>query len=470
MIIACYFCVYVLIYGASLFKNGYHQDEIADFSNNMILQYIAQQRWGLSIFRLFAGASSVPWAAGVCFGFCLSLALFLQTEIIGIYKTWQKILYGLIYLAVPQTSTVLIFSLQSDAMGFSILLITGIVYTLTKSPKANWYIMAAAIIVLTFATACYQTTLVYYTTLCTVWLLSCLLRRDEFNNTIWPQYFKMLFIIIPAIIIYFLICHTLISTLDIPEDYISFIKKYRQISVPFLEVLKTSIETQLIYIMHCIKISLLSMFDISRMQFMYMSCIIPALILTIKVTRLQNKLIGILICSGIPIFIMFAPFVQTILFNYAHLSHVGMITTPLSCASLWALLCLHANQPNIDRIKPLTFGLVIIFCFNTMYLTNKQNIMNELQYDAWNSRMNILLSDAYKKAAESNINPEDNRILLFYKKPILFDYLKYHPQWKMFYAADTEEFQQYEKELESMTTWPAPNSIITVDNKILIKM
>ena len=40
ILVSIYFIAFVIIYGSSLVKNGYHFDEIADFTNNMMIQSV----------------------------------------------------------------------------------------------------------------------------------------------------------------------------------------------------------------------------------------------------------------------------------------------------------------------------------------------------------------------------------------------------------------------------------------------
>lgn len=469
ILVSIYFIAFVIIYGSSLVKNGYHFDEIADFTNNMMIQYIAQQRWGLSLFRYLAGASATPWASGVFCGICFSIAMLLQTKILNITNSWLQLAYGIAYLAVPQTSTFFIFSIQIDAIASAILLISAIIYCFTNSPSSKWIKYSIAVIILAYALACYQTLVIYYAILCTGWLISELLKKRD-DKTTYQTYLWVISIIIPALILYFLISKALLITFDIPEEYLSFIKNYRKDTIPVYSMEDITPIKIIIYAAQCFKLAILSFCNLSRSQIMYTACIIPVTLLIICTCISKNKFLNKLIIVTISIIIYITPHAQTLLFMKATISHPGMLSVPLSCAILCTLTVQHTTVLKSNKFGIFSTVLLLLSCVNTMYLNNGLTNRIKLQYEAENARMNCLLQAAYRTAAEAGINMNSNRIILFSNYPVYYDYLKFHPQWGMFYVADIEEFCEYEKELANMNAWPAVNSVKAVNNRILIKL
>ena len=469
ILIALYFITFILIYGSSLVKNGYHVDEIADFTNNMQLQYIATQRWGVSIFRYIAGASSTPWASGVFCGVCISIALFLQTRILNISNDWLQLIYGLTYYAIPQTCTFLIFSIQIDAIASAILLISAIIYCITKTTCNKWVKGCTALIILAYAIACYQTTVIYYTTLCTGWLLSEFLSKKD-NKSVYRTYIWSVSIIVPALILYFAISKLALLSFNIPVEYLECIKNYRKDTIVIQSIPNNSPITVLFYIIHCFKLTLISFLDLTRWQFMYTACIIPTALLVINICYTPSVHLKKLLYSIIAVIIYIIAHAQSLLFMKASISHTGMLTVPLSCAILCTLAIHHSPVLKERKTRIYTFALLLLSCINTMYLNNRLTNSMKLKYEAENARMNNLLQDAYRVAAQFGINMNNNRIILFKNYPVYFDYLKHTPQWNMFYVADIKEFCEYHKELAEMNPWPHVNSVKAINGRIIIKL
>ena len=203
---------------------------------------------------------------------------------------------------------------------------------------------------------------------------------------------------------------------------------------------------------------------------MYTACIIPTALLIINICYTPCVHLKKLLYSFIAVIIYIIAHAQTILFMKASISHPGMLTVPLSCAILCTLAIHHSPVLKERKIRIYTFALLLLSCINTMYLNNRLTNSMKLKYEAENARMNNLLQDAYRTAAQFGINMNNNRIILFKNHPVYYDYLKHNPQWNMFYVADIKEFCEYHKELADMNPWPHVNSVKAINNRIIIKL
>lgn len=165
----CCFALYLLVYFPLVLRNGLHWDEVLDVAGAANGTYVAAGRWGMALYRQIFGLGYMPWTAGVVAGLYISAALVIQTRFLGINTTPGQLWYAVLYIGCVQWAAQLHYSFQCDAVALALLCMSGAASLLGSGTRKT---RVAAILLMVYACAVYQTAMLYLLVLVMLGFLS----------------------------------------------------------------------------------------------------------------------------------------------------------------------------------------------------------------------------------------------------------------------------------------------------------
>ncbi len=161
----CYLAAYFLVYGYIILRFGLNQDEILDFRGEASDSYLAAGRWGIVLYKDFFVSGCSPYIAGIVSGIYLAIAFVVQTRLLRLKSLGSLIFFGAVSISAPQYASMLVYSIQIDAVAFGLLLSTVSVAMLSSAPRFSWKEWGLASVLLALALGMYQTILAYFAVL-----------------------------------------------------------------------------------------------------------------------------------------------------------------------------------------------------------------------------------------------------------------------------------------------------------------
>ena len=460
--IAFFFALCGLVYASSFIRYGYIADEMADVNNDQFLFYIAQQRWGLALFREFVGASSVHWAAGITACLFTSLSIWLQCKVLNIPRISEQILYGACYIAVPQLAHVLLFSNQSDAITCGILSATFAVWLMVQE-KQKWHTLLLAIIFISFSISCYQSIVIYYLVLATTWYISTILHKKGMSL---KRFMYIVFLSLPALILYSGITKLFILISSTPTEYLDIIQSYRKACINGMNFADLSPTLKFFYIAHSTKEIALNLISFNSFNWFYNLSIIPCFYIIFCLLRIrENTFIIRILQAALVICILIGAYSIIYLYGNSCYSEHCLLALPVSCAGLWLL----ATQMGLfSKNKIALYVIVSCACLRTMYYNANFNHKISRLYERNIIQAYLIINEAERVAAENNIDIHELGIAVAAKRYSILNYLKTHPSLSLLIPAGSEEYKNHGSAFKQMPAWPREGSVRVNKGQIIV--
>ncbi len=460
--ITFFFALCFLVYASSFVRCGFIADDIADFNNDKELFYIAQQRWGLALFRTLVGASALHWATGITACIFISLSIWIQCKVLNIYRFSEQVLYGSCYIAVPQFSYVLLFSMLSDAVACGIFSASLAVWFLVKENQ-KCYDSLLAILFITFSISCYQSIGLYYLVLVTTWYISKILRKE---NASFKRYIYIVSLSLPALILYFCVNKIFISLSAPPAEYIDFTLQYREACINGLNFASYSPILKFFYIAHCTKDIILNLINFNSFSWFYNLSIIPCFYTIIGLLRYkENNLFIRILHATLVVCILIGAY--AIIYLYGNKNYGGqcLLALPVSCAGLWLLA---TRMGLFSRNKVVLYVVVFFACLRTMYYNNNFNDKIRNLYEKNIIQAYLIINEAERVAAKNNINLHESGVAVAAKRYTILNYLHNHPSLGVLIPAGEKEYKNHGTVFKQMPAWPHEGSVRVNKGQIIV--
>ncbi len=505
-----YFILYVLIYGLYLPRLGLTQDEVVDFDGSAVGIYIGNGRWGLALYRTLVGGGAAPWAGSIMAGLYLCTAIVLQTRLLRLNTPGLKFCYGSLMLGMTQFKSMLIFSVQSDAIAFGFVLCTLTCLLLFRKGTLLLSHWLMAILMLCLAIGFYQSLIFYCAALA---VGSWLIRRQEGEPDFFLRFayrFGLTFLF--ALLLYFsLRSLTLVLPLASKEQ-IEGSLQYQQGLTQGFTFLVIPFTQKLLYLAHYFKYVFYSGLGLMYAgQWVYATTLIPLMFIFFRYLRQKEAWITRLLRLLALAFLWLSPHIMIVLLGSTIGGERVNLPEPLCCALLWVLWLRGALlSPFLKRLGCI---LLLFILVHACYAVSSKAWMESLNHERKVNEMRLLCAAARHFAAKRGVRSPGLRIQTVYKpegdppptvscsngcvplellksrlserrelaqewsKPFCFETTDYYdrlyhftPGGRYLAPLPASKREQWEEEISHLSSWPVPGCMMLKDDCVIVRV
>ena len=468
---ALYFCLFLLIYGYSILRLGMHVDDVYDFSGEETGLYAAAGRWGVVLWRGIFGLGACVWAAGIISGVLISLCICLQTHLLRLSSWGQRLIFGGFYLGCIQFSHMLQFSFLCDAVAAAFLAATGAVMLLQR-PGVPARLGSIALLTLAFGT--YQATAFYFATL----FLLTELRRHQLQQTAGQLRRVGLFILtgMAAAALWLLIKTATVHLPFVTQAQLTYVQGYQSSLTCWPEFLQASPAEKG-------RLFLQSLMVGYPGQWVCLSALIPFVILFRRLTRtamwrerVTVALLLVLLCL--------TPYALGPLMLRGQTPWT-LIAEPLMFAGLWGLLA-ASGVSFTPALRKAAFAILGFTLIKGLYHVSEQAKLQAHEYDICVAELRAMRSAAMAESARSGCSAQHiiligepmNRPATAHTSAehtltwsnMLYYYLRHLKLAERMHIGTNAFYKKHKEEFDTMPLWPAPGSVRSLGNDIIIKI
>lgn len=463
-----YFCIFALVYGYSVLRLGMYGDDLYDFNGEETGLYAAAGRWGIVLWRGVFGLGACVWAAGIISGLLLSAVIIFQTHLLKLTGPFQRLVYGGFYLGCIQFNHMLQFSFLCDVVAASFLCVTGAVWLLQhKGTQAQ--LLGTALLCFAFGT--YQATCFYFAAL----FLVVELRRIQSGESSGALCRLGRFILmgISAAVAWLLIKTAAVHLPFVTQEQLAYARGYQSSLTCWPQFLNGTADEKLDILLRVFMIGYWG-------QWVSLTALI-ALVALAKDFRARLGKRRALLPIGMMLLLCITPYALGFVLLRQQTPWT-FIAEPVMLAGFWGLFVATPRCPRTQQRLLLLLGFILIkglytnaewarnearyFDISMAEMREMRSAANAAALDAGLQQANVILLGEPMRREHVSENASDHTLVWAYFIQYYLRYLKLtHMR-----IATPQELEQHAELFEAMPIWPAPGSIRTSGNQVLIKI
>ena len=448
-------------------NQGYNGDTLDHINSERLDTYRASGRWFHALWRWAIGTNPHTIAQGLTACLFFSLSLVIVTHVLQIQKNIHRIIFGLIYLILPQYAYVMDFIYQADTVAFGLTSVAMAAYFIKKKGGQNYFF---SLIFLIIALAIYQSLILNYCTIIMVLVYNSTKYRGGGVFLIK----KSTSCVLLALIIYYCLSKFIIYLIDTKPEVVTFLETYRASfnntsKFIFNGDIYGFVKAGYLTVKHMIKTLIYPRTYAG--EWIYITCYIPLILLIKNIAKQEITSLKKIALFFILIGIWIMPFFLIIAFlNPGAMASHNRLCEPLSLACLWMLSIQIIHWNKIKEVL-LYIGLIFLTLKSSNYINEHANI-RRYDFEAQLTAYKAMEFEAIKIASEANIPIKPENILLFNvnkAKHGSYDTFRAYPALTFINPTKSISNEEYTEILKEMQCFPEKNSIIPHNGKIIIK-
>lgn len=355
--------MYAVIYAGYIDRTSLRYDEVWIFNHDTI--FLAAGRWCGFLFRALLGHGPCYPIVGIMGGLLLNAAILLQLKLCGMHRLWQMLTFTTLYLCSVGWCDNLQYSTMSDFFAASVLLTTLAVHLQAKAGRRH---SAAAVLCLTLAFGCFQSSALCYIALVMLLVLRAALDGDA--AAVRKLILRSMALAAVALVAFYA-CHA-VARRFAPADMLHIARIYQGSMVGWRDVIHMPAAEAWAYILKlAIKAPLACMFGVSGDlgQWLYATVWLPVGLLVYRTARAHGKAKAALAAVFCALLVYVPFFFSAVLLNKKGVLPYMCMAQPMVLCGLWSVGIL-SHEGFCRRFRTLLVVFLLAAFVKNSYAVN----------------------------------------------------------------------------------------------------